>query len=250
MNKQMLEILKAVTVSSKDNGTNWTDTTRLDVIKERLGSSDYKILNRDGTTRNDLYMLFGKEDLSKSKKYIVISTHVDTLMNRFFVEQKDSNLIGTFDNAITNAAVLYNMLNSKFDNNILIAFTGNEECGMRGAKNLYKYLSDYDVISYMVLDVSWEDYYKNSFTLENIELPDEAIKKILVAAKHTQEKYIVVSPYDFDDETEVYSDNFCFSYCIPIMNDDEMHSNVGVETTVELFEKYTDTMPLIAKALL
>ncbi|MDR3287460.1 MAG: M28 family peptidase [Prevotellaceae bacterium] len=248
MNKQLIDILKAVTVSSKDDGKKWTDVTRLAVIKEMLDCSGYELLNA-GSLHNDLYLLYGKGKLSKSKKYTVISSHIDTVMSRFFVDIKGSKLTGTFDNAITNAAAIYNMLNGKFDDNILVAFTGNEECGMQGANNLCKYLSDYDITAYMVVDVSWEIYYSNAFTIENIKLTTEQLDKLLSASKAIGEKFLFVNTFEYDDETAAYSDYSCFCYCIPIDNDDEMHTNVGVDTTVELFEKYTDAMPLIAKAI-
>ena len=249
MELKLIDILRLTTVSSKDDGKQWTDKTRLWIIQQLLASSRYTLLNPAGAFKSDLYLLYGVGELDKSKKYIVVSSHIDTEMKRFFVKQKEKSIFGTFDNSITNASVIHNMLGGNFNDNILIAFTGNEENGMRGAKNLHEYLSGYDVGLYMVLDVTWEEHYGNTFTLENVKCSVEMHEKLLEIANSTHEKYLDVLPREFDDETEIYSANACFSFCIPINNDDEMHSDKGVNTTLDLFEKYTQAMPKIANNL-
>ena len=103
--------------------------------------------------------------------------------------------------------------------------------------------------AYMVIDVTWAEYYGKVFTFENINLPDETLLKVIKAGKSTKEEFIAAYPDEDADEVAVFSNHPRFGFFMPVDYEDDMHASEGVYTTMELFEKYAQTMPIIAKAL-
>ena len=101
----LLDILADVSVLNRDNGREFTDTTRLDVIRELLAGSDYMRINDEG-----LFHLYSKRELSSlcQGEIIVVSTHVDCErhISRCFSERIcEDYLKGTYDNSITNNSI-------------------------------------------------------------------------------------------------------------------------------------------------
>ena len=77
---------------------------------------------------------------------------------------------GTYDNAATNAAILNLMLEGTLPEYVLVAFTGDEERGCKGAKHLMGMLSAAGVTirHLFVLDVTDMGWVEGSdFTIEN-----------------------------------------------------------------------------------
>ena len=106
---------------------------------------------------------------------IIISSHVDCehKITDCFSEvcDTDNSLIkGTYDNLLTNASIVSLMLEGELPENVLIAFTGDEEVGSKGARKLTKYLkkNSIEIKCAIVLDVTdmgWKE--AADFTVEN-----------------------------------------------------------------------------------
>lgn len=67
-------------------------------------------------------------------------------------------MLGTFDNSITNASIVYLMLSRALPRNVIVAFTGDEEETSRGALDVSRFIEDHnlDVLNIFVLDVTEE----------------------------------------------------------------------------------------------
>ena len=128
---RLFDVLECVSVLNRDNGIMFTNTDRLDAIASLLRNSAYKRVKTEGLFH--LYSVKSIDEINES--VIIVSTHVDcerSITKCFFSRIDQYMMLGTFDNAITNAAIVYNMLQGKLPENVLIAFTGDEEEGGRG----------------------------------------------------------------------------------------------------------------------
>lgn len=116
-----MDVLKKVAKLNRDNGLRFTVTDREDAIHELLATTGYRLLNQDG-----LFHLYGLCPLHKlnSPVWVVVS-HIDCVsdITECFVEELPNGLMrGTFDNMLTNAAVLTLMLRGELPKNVLVAF--------------------------------------------------------------------------------------------------------------------------------
>lgn len=155
-------------VPSADNGYCFTDKRRLNEIEQELLNSSYKYVQKE-----PLYYLYSQKKLSETEgPVLVISTHADCLQPDAVFKDGKEKIRGIFDNAITNAAVLTLIKAEELPENVLFAFTGNEENGMRGAEMLTEDLRKAGIrFVCMVLDVTEEGWNeKASFTVENVFL--------------------------------------------------------------------------------
>lgn len=255
-----LEILKAVSVVNKDNGKHFTRSNRLDRITELLWNSDYRRINADG-----LFHLYSKKPISQlPDKLFVVSCHVDCaygLTECFAQEAEGGILKGTFDNAITCAAVIETMLTSALPDNVVIAFTGDEENNSNGANELTKFLEKskkkFRAVVLDVTDMGWEE--KIGFTIENNFMSDKFGESVIETAEQSGSEWLFV-PSDTDDipkyvskkrvvfeeavsdESWEYDENDieCFSLCLPVKGN--MHSNEGVIAYLKSYNEYTDVL--------
>ncbi len=221
------------------------ETGRLDLIKDLLKDTEYYL------TEIGLCHLYSREPLVKMEGPVtVLSSHVDTVheITKPFSRVKDEKkLHGTYDNSITNAAILTLMLENRLPDSVVVAFTGNEEYGMRGAYGLGKYLKDNGIKAHIIVtDVTDRGYKgKNVFSFENSCHADKWTEDKLNRFKNSDYKWNLADNYG-DDETRSYSRNGfeCFSFCIPIKG--EMHSNEGVKTRISTYDKYIEALCLAA----
>ena len=247
----LFEVLQKVNVNCKNCGDKWTNMDRLIAIKELLSSSFYKRVNDD----RELAHIYAKQPITKGKDYIVISTHVDTVpeLTEFFTERLSNGQIkGTFDNALTNAVVVYNMLqNNNFGDNVIVAFTGDEENmeTQTGAMHTMEYFETLgvNVSIYIVLDVTWDRHLGNIATVENIKLSAKNQLKLETAIKKMSAPPKVVPDNLFDDETNTYRRKECFSFCIPIFETNNMHSNNGCWVDENMLIGYASALTDLTK---
>lgn len=265
--KKYFKILEHLNVINHDDGISFTDTARLDVIEKLLDGTEYQRVNRRG-----LFHLYSKKPISLMQgPLVLLSSHVDCQKNitQCFSEVLSGGMLkGTYDNSITNAAVLSLMLDNKLTENVIVAFTGNEEVASVGALQLAQYLQNYTTdITVIVLDVSYEGYQQRAdFTVEN-NFWSENIGMV-VAEISRQSRY----PWRFVPESEEkipeyipeenriyrdaaadeswdYEDFFrCFSFCLPV-GDGEMHDNRGVTARQESFLHYMEILARLANEL-
>ncbi len=269
--KGAIKLLKDVNVLCRDNGIrfNSDESERIDVIKEKLKGTDYNILQKD------LFILCHKKDLTQyGDDTTLISTHIDCkksigeagLSHCFSKRIGDNMLLGTYDNSITNAAVLHLMINNELLDNVIVAFTGDEEEGCNGAQQVTEFLSEFGMnYRCTVLDVTYEGWDENAdFTIENNFWKDELGKKVISVVENDGSKWLFV-PEDLknipdyikkenindeealEDESWTYDENKveCFSLCLPV--DGDMHKDEGVKARISSFYKYMDILKKICK---
>ena len=242
------EILKQVTVDCKDNGHHFTITDRLRVIEKILNGSKYQLLHSGNLCR-----IYGKQPV-KGKSVILISSHVDCVYNRLFCEETTDGqyLRGTFDNSITNACVLSAMLKGSLSDNVVVAFTGDEEEESGGAYEVVEKLRECDshIALAIVLDVTeegWEE--RNLFTIEN-DLGIDILTghRIISTLEKYQGEYGFVHDSEPDESYDYDEKNIpCFSLCIPSLGD--MHSERGVLVRRESLPIYCDVLSELTNAL-
>lgn len=261
------EILETLMVPNRDNGKCFTDPRRIERIDGLLWNSRYRRVNPDG-----LFVLYAAKPLAQIARPVVISTHVDCVpeMTRLFTRECGSDQIrGTYDNAITNAAALWLMLQNKLPDNVLVAFTGDEEEDSKGALQLTRYLSRVgkspSVVAVLdVTDMGWAE--GADFTVENNFWTDDQGCTVIAAAAEASENWRFV-PEDLDeipgyvpralviheeaepDESWDYDeqDQSCFSLCLPVYG--PMHSNQGVLARKSSCQAYLDALERIMRAL-
>ena len=257
----LLSVLQSVSVLNRDNGFSFTNTERLDAIALLLKNSSYRRAAADGLFH--MYTLKSVEDLDKP--VIIVSSHVDCEyhITRCFATINDSNtLLGTFDNSITNAAIVYLMLSGKQPDNVLIAFTGDEEENGRGAADVIRFIrkNNLEVLNVFVLDATEEGWVTEAdFTIENDfwdeEFGEEVVK--LVRQSGYNWNFVPGEPDEIPDyipkqriiNVEAYADESwdydeadipCFSFCLPTKG--EMHCNDGILARKSSFMHYTEVL--------
>ena len=266
---ELVEILDKISVLNRDNGKRFTNTERLNVITSLLWKSEYRRINPDG-----LFHLYAKVPLDsfQGRDAVIVSSHVDCekSISRCFSRPEGNGLLrGTYDNAITNASILFLMLQDALPVHVLVAFTGDEEKDSTGAKHLEKFLHDQNIrIRHLfvldVTDLGWHSDRKDSsvFTIENDFWRDDYGKIIVEAVKNKSytwnfvpsdtsvipafvppEKVILCEAEE--DESWFYDEKGvnCCSICLPIQG--EMHSDEGVLAWETSFRQYTDILKII-----
>ena len=259
--EELFAILQKLSVLNRDNKNVFTNTERLDAIAELLRDSDYQRVDAEG-----LFHMYSRKPVSELRGPVfVVSSHVDCEyhITKCFAEYKDDEtLLGTFDNSITNAAIVYLMVNGRLPENVLVAFTGDEEETGRGAKGVIRYIrrNKLDVINVFVLDVTEVGWNKEAdFTIENDFWDDYFGRKLVDLAQQTGFSWRYVPgelddipryiPKDRIEHIEAYDDESwdydeadipCFSLCLPTKG--EMHCNDGVLARVRSFGRYTEVL--------
>ena len=163
--QDFFDILQTVTIDCKDNGECFTVTDRVAVIERMLTGSCYRLVARE-----PLALLYAKRELCEGDRVLLISSHIDCLYGACFCNDEGDCLRGTFDNSFSNAALLWNMLNDRLPDNVVVAFTGNEESDSQGAVQTVVALGRMgcEVPAALVLDVTNEGWESGAlFTLEN-----------------------------------------------------------------------------------
>lgn len=163
------KILDTVNIDSEDNGTVFTNPARREAIKDLLRGSPYCVI-----AEPSLAVLYAREGYQEQSHFQLISCHIDSLYEAHFVDDYNAGeILGTLDNSICNAVLLDLMLNDRLPANVLLAFTGNEEDGCRGARQICRSLEEHrseiwnGLEMVIVLDVTGEEYGSRSFTVEN-----------------------------------------------------------------------------------
>lgn len=256
-------ILEKINVLNYDNGKHFRRTDRLDAIMELLWKSDYRRVNAEG-----LFHLYAKEPISKlPDEIVVISSHIDCspYITRCFTERYDQEYwLGTFDNSLTNAAILYLMLENLLPERAVVAFTGDEEDNSKGAKQVSRFFQNRNKkIKVIILDVT--DMGRDQgcdFTVENNFWSEETGRAVVNTITNSGNSWKFVPSYldcipDYvplenlihqeaeADESWEYDEKKedCFSLCVPVEGD--MHSCQGVQARVKSICHYVDILRMI-----
>ena len=246
--EQFLQILKKVTVNSRDNGEKFTDTTSLLAIEDMLKGSEYELIYKGNLT-----MLYGKRQPAEGERVVLVSTHIDTVYSQCFCQEQDGFLYGTFDNSYTNAATIWNMLNGKLADDVIVAFTGDEEKDSQGAIETVCALGrmQCSIAFAIVLDVTNEGWEQQSpFTIENdLGLDIFIAHRLVELLKPYSGKYAYIHDAEPDESWDYDEYGIpCFTLCAPVLGD--MHSDEGVLLRKELFPAYPDVLATVANNIL
>ncbi len=244
---EITKILQHVTVDCKDNQHEFIVRDRIDVIESLLSNSSYKLVNR-----GKLSLIYAKQSID-NKSVILVSSHIDCVYDKLFCKELENGFLhGTFDNSLTNCCILYDMLLDNLEDNVVIAFTGDEEYDSNGAKEVIRSLKRHNarIAFSVVLDVTevgWEK--KCPFTIENdlgvdIETGYEIIKEF----KAWGYNYEFVHDAEPDESWEYdEADIPCLTLCIPIKGD--MHSDAGCFSRKESLPIYSEAIVKLLKAI-
>ncbi len=259
-------LLKDINVLCRDNGKVFTDIRRLAVIEEKLRGSEYISVS------GDLFRLFSKKPVSEIKgELLLVSSHVDcedSITECFSRDETSETLKGTYDNSITNAAVLALMMEGTLPENLVVAFTGDEEKNSGGAvevtRYLKKYKKEFQAIVLDVTDFGWNE--GADFTIENNFWKEATGRRVCSTAFSSGYPWLFV-PEDANDipayipESRVYPEEAepdeswdydeqgvkCFSLCLPVNG--PMHSNEGVTARKRSYLHYVETLNRVCESL-
>lgn len=161
-------IMDKVNVPSVDDGERFVVADRVNGIASLLSGSKYRALKSDGLSH--IYALPGF-DLTGS--VILLSCHVDSMYKHHWYKAADDAWIGTFDNSISTAVVIDLMLRASLPQQLLIAFTGDEEHDLGGADDVMAFVEEglpesRGVDLAVVVDITSEGYGEYDFTMENV----------------------------------------------------------------------------------
>ena len=264
-----MHILNLVTCPCRDNGRKITDDTKLVRIDNYLEStnSSYSLIEK-----GRLFRLYGRKDLSDLSNIVVISAHadiVDSIKNPRCEEIKEL-LVGTFDNSAGDACALTLMAEEYLPDNVVIAFTMNEEHGMKGAFEVCKRFENNGLtFSSVVLDVTNIGFReKSDFTIENASWSED-FGSIVIDAAEGLGNYLFVPrervPVDKTKYSYVPSERFCgfgwpdeawayaqngiqtCSICVPTIG--EMHDDSGLMMLKSSYMNYIKAVGMIASSL-
>lgn len=244
---EITEILKAVTVDCKDNQHEFTVKDRIDVIESLLGNSSYQLVGR-----GKLCLIYAKKPIA-NRPVILISSHIDCVYDKLFCEEReDGTLRGTFDNSLTNSCLLYAMLSGQIDDNVVIAFTGDEEEDSNGAREVMRMLRrQHTKIAFcFVLDVTEEGWQeKCPYTLENdLGVDLETGYEIVRVAKGWGQPYAFVHDAEPDESWDYDEEDIpCLTLCCPILGD--MHSSRGCLARKESLPVYSEAIVRFTKVV-
>ena len=253
-------ILARIAVRGEDDGEMFTDTSRVDAIAKCLGESPWRLCH-DG----DLAKLYAHRDLDPDKPVVVVSSHVDMVARRCYADCEGEVWKGSFDNLITNAVIVACMLENAFGANVMVAFTGDEECELGGADEVAETLRRNGVpVKYVVVtDVTSEGWHDGkAFTIENIFQGNNPGKRKRTASRlreavATLDGNPCIGPDEWQDEAWEYDEYGlpCCSVCIPCGGEDMddgayMHLEEGVEIRRPSVATYAEALTRVVEAAL
>ena len=242
--KDFFDILQAVTVDCKDNGECFTVTDRVAVIERMLQNSEYRLI-----ARQPLALLYAKRQPREGDRAMLISSHIDCVYGNSFCADEGDCMRGTFDNSFTNAALLWNMLQDRLPDNVVVAFTGNEESDSQGAVQTVVALGQMgiEVSAALVLDVTNEGWESGAlFTLENDLGIDILTGYNIISSLEQYGGRFAFKHNAEPDESWDYADCGvpCFTLCVPVGG--ELHGDAGVLLRKNAALEYCNVLPLLA----
>lgn len=251
--ERMERIRGLVLARCKDDGEAFVDASRLVCIDRLLEGSEWMCV-----AEGRLMRLYSQRALQAEDCVIVVSSHVDCVYESLCFEMLPSDdaaeltARGTWDNALTNAAVVELMLSGRLPQNVVVAFTGDEEVKSRGAQEVVGALSEADcyvrfVVVTDVTNVGWE--HGLAFTIENdLNVDILTAHSIVEGMKGYAGRYGFVHEA-LPDESWIYDEYKlpCLTLCHPVGGD--MHSDEGALARLSAFPVYCDALADLCKIL-
>lgn len=245
MNNQerFFELLNAVTVDCKDDGERFTVADRIGVIERLLEESVYFPV-----VREPLALLYAKRPLNDGDRVMLISSHVDCVYSKCFCSDEGDSLRGTFDNSFGNASVLWSMLGDALPDNVVVAFTGDEEHGSNGALQAMTAMAKLGCsISFaLVQDVTNEGWKGGAlFALENDRVDLLTAYAIISTLAEYSGKFAFCHNAEPDESWDYAAQGIpAISLCLPVCGD--MHSDDGVVVRKRSAVEYCKVLQMLA----
>ena len=245
--QDFFDILQTVTVDCKDNGECFTVTDRVAAVERIIERTNYKLISRQ-----PLALLYAKRPVCEGDRVLLISSHIDCVYSRCFSADEGDCLRGTFDNSFTNAALLWNMLHDRLPDDVVVAFTGNEESDSQGAVQTVVALGRMgcEVASALVLDVTNEGWESGAlFTLENDLGIDILTGYNIISSLEKYNGRFAFKHNALPDESWDYADYGIpsLTLCVPVGG--ELHEDAGVMLRKESALEYCNVLSLLASLL-
>ena len=245
--QDFFDILAAVTVDCKDNGECFIVTDRVAVIESLLKNTDYNLI-----ARQPLALLYAKRQVREGDRVLLISSHIDCVSGNCFCNDEGECMRGTFDNSFGNAAVLWNMLQDRLPDNVVVAFTGDEEKDSHGAVQTVVALGQMgcEVATALVLDVTNEGWERGAlFTLENDLGIDILTGYSIISSLEQYGGRFAFKHNALPDESWDYADYGIpsLSLCVPVGG--ELHGDAGVLLRKESALEYCKVLAMLAAML-
>lgn len=250
---QYPDLLRCLTIDSKDDGSHFTVTYRVEEIKKLLQASRYHLVHE-----GPLALIYARTT-DPAQWRVLISSHIDCVYQKCFAEEVGDFWKGTFDNSATNAAIIQLMLHDELDDHAIIAFTGDEEIHSGGAIEVMNVLHQSDAhLDYgLVLDVTeegWKD--EAAFSIENDRGFDILTGYHIIQLLQSSEMPCTLIHDAEPDETWDYGKGIenifpplpCLSLCLPALG--ELHGEEGVLIRKSSFEPYQLLLKELANNLL
>ena len=186
------------------------------------------------------------------------SSHVACVYRSCFVKDQSDCWLGTCDNSATNAALIQLMLTGRLSDQVLIAFTGDEEKDSKGAVEVMHVLQQEQLLlnRAVILDVTNEGWEEDvSYSMENdwgfdlltgfrlvSDLQEAGIPCVFVHHAEPDEswEYRKAAQYGLQEFP-------CLSLCVPVSGD--MHADAGVLLRKWTLELYQQVLEVLANAL-
>ena len=242
--QDFFDILTTVTVDCKDNGECFTVTDRVAVIERMLEKTEYRQISRQ-----PLALLYAKRQVREGDRVLLISSHIDCVYGSCFCTDEGDNMRGTFDNSFTNAALLWNMLHDRLPDNVVVAFTGDEESDSQGAVQTVVALGQMgcEVAAALVLEVTNEGWESSAlFTLENDLGIDILTGYNIISSLEQYGGRFAFKHNALPDESWDYADYGIpsLTLCVPVGG--ELHGDAGVLLRKNAALEYCNVLPLLA----
>ena len=255
----LYHVLNDLTVPNYDDGCMFTDTQRLDRIRQYLADSPFHYEYSGKLFRAYAQVPFN----ALPKNILAVSSHVDFKKGtcQCFSDSSNSDyLVGTYDNSITNAAVVSVLLEEGLElpKNLVVVFTGDEEVRSGGAKEFVHVFKKElgHKIKCIVTDVTEDGYLDDAvFTIENDCWKKKFGMRVMSYAKHQIDewKFIPYEEADIDETTKYHKKKVkCFSFCIPVLPMDPkgdyapsgiaIHSAKGVKVSKGAYIQYVSAL--------
>lgn len=245
--QDFFDILQTVTVDCKDNGECFTVTDRVAAVERIIERTNYKLISRQ-----PLALLYAKRPVCEGDRVLLISSHIDCVYSRCFCTDEGDCLRGTFDNSFTNAALLWAMINGALPDNVVVAFTGNEERDSQGAVQTVVALGQMgcEVAAALVLDVTNEGWESGAlFTLENDLGIDILTGYNIISSLEKYDGRFAFKHNALPDESWDYADYGIpsLSLCMPVGG--ELHGDDGVLLRKDSALEYSNVFSMLARIL-
>lgn len=267
ISKKHVDILERIARMCRSNKEIFTVTDRLEAIRSELTNTEYL-----ETFDNRLFSMWSKKTIEElDRNCILISTHMDTVpgIRECYSNINENGLLhGTYDNLGTNAAAVCLMIDEQLPDNIVFAFTGDEETGgCTGARQAANYLLSRGKFPICIaLDVTYEGFSQNKLmSIENLtpgKKGQDFMDKIAKTALSTEPDgvatfcFVKASINDIPTQfrtkqkaymqpsTGMYDEAFAYrdegfpamSICLP--SSGSMHSDSGLKVKQPIFEGY------------